>query len=165
MPYSFAGTSGESSSFKFGLFDRTIRGAEIILGNGDVVWASADEHRDLFYTAAGSCGSLGVITLLEIELIDAKSYVELEYIPVNSTEEAVAQLRKYQNQSDVAYMDGILYALSSGVIMIGRLTNQISSGKVQRFDRASDPWFYMHAETILKSLTHTTQSLFRTRTN
>ena len=164
MPYSFAGTSGESSSFKFGLFDRTIRGAEIILGNGDVVWASADEHRDLFYTAAGSCGSLGVITLLEIELIDAKSYVELEYIPVNSTEEAVAQLRKYQNQSDVAYMDGILYALSSGVIMIGRLTNQISSGKVQRFDRASDPWFYMHAETILKSLTHTTQALFRPTT-
>jgi delta24-sterol reductase len=49
---SFAGTSGESSSYKYGLFDRTVRGVEIILGNGEVVWASAEEHRDLFFTAA-----------------------------------------------------------------------------------------------------------------
>lgn len=161
---SFAGTSGESSSFRYGLFDRTIKGVEIILGNGDIVWASAEEHRDLFYTAAGSCGSLGVITLLEMELIDAKSYVELEYIPVKSTKEAVEQLKHHQQQSDVAYMDGILYSLTNGVIMIGRLTNQSASGNIQRFDRASDPWFYMHAETILKSLAQTTQAFSRPTT-
>ncbi|UPX13437.1 uncharacterized protein EKO05_0003945 [Ascochyta rabiei] len=146
----FAGTSGESSSFRYGLFDRTIRGAEIILGNGDVVWASAEEHRELFFTAAGSCGSLGVITLLEMELVDAKSYVELEYIPVSSTEEAVEQLRRHQEQPDVAYMDGILYSLTNGVVMIGRLSKQSLPGGIQRFDRASDPWFYMHAESVLK---------------
>jgi hypothetical protein len=85
-----------------------------------------------------------------MELIDAKSYVELEYIPVSSTQEAVEQLRHYQHHSDVAYMDGILYSLTRGVIMVGRLTNQIIPGRVQRFDRAVDPWFYMHAEDILK---------------
>lgn len=85
-----------------------------------------------------------------MELIDAKSYVELEYISVSSTEEAVEQLRKYQNHADVAYMDGILYSQTSGVIMIGRLTNQTIPGRLQRFDRASDPWFYMHAEDILQ---------------
>ena len=150
---SFAGTSGESSSFRYGLFDRTIRGVEVILGNGDVVWANAGEHRGLFFTAAGSCGSLGVITLLEMELIDAKSHVELEYIPVNSTEEAVEQLQNHQHQADVAYMDGILYSLTSGVIMIGRLTDQTIPGRIQRFDRASDPWFYMHAEDVLQGIT------------
>jgi FAD/FMN-containing dehydrogenase len=136
----FAGTSGESSSYKFGLFDRTIKGVEIILGNGEVVWASADQHRELFFTAAGSCGSLGVITLLEMELIDAKTYVELEYIPVKSTQEAVEQLRLYQGQPGVDYMDGILYSMNSGVIMIGRLTNDPIPGRIQRFDRAADPW-------------------------
>ncbi|KAF3033133.1 hypothetical protein E8E12_001258 [Didymella heteroderae] len=161
----FAGTSGESSSFRYGLFDRTIKGVEIILGNGDVLWASAEEHRDLFFTAAGSCGSLGVITLLEMELIDAKSHVELEYVPVSSTDEAVKQLKHYQQQSDVAYMDGILYSPASGVVMIGRLTNQAPSGRVQRFDRASDPWFYMHAETILKSLAQTSQAFGRPTTH
>jgi hypothetical protein len=110
------------------------------LGNGEVVWASADQHRELFFTAAGSCGSLGVITLLEMELIDAKTYVELEYIPVNSTQEAVEQLRLYQDQTGIDYMDGILYAMDSGVIMIGRLTDDLIPGRIQRFDRAADPW-------------------------
>lgn len=148
----FAGTSGESSSYKFGLFDRTIRGAEIILGNGDTIWTSANQHRDLFFTAAGSCGSLGVITLLELELIDAKSHVELQYIAVNGTQEAVQQLRKYQDKPDVDYMDGIMYSMTSGIIMIGRLTNNTIPGKVQRFDRPHDPWCYMHAEEMLKKM-------------
>jgi delta24-sterol reductase len=124
----------------------------MILGNGDIVWASAEEHRDLFFTAAGSCGSLGVITLLELELIDARSNVELQYIPVNGTQEAVRQLRRYQEDPEVDYMDGIMYSMTSGVIMIGRLTDNAIPGKMQRFDRANDPWFYMHAEDILKTI-------------
>lgn len=75
------------------------------------------------------------------------------------------QLRKYQQQSDVAYMDGILYSPASGVIMIGRLTNQAPSGRIQRFDRASDPWFYMHAENILRSLAHTSQAFGKPTTH
>jgi delta24-sterol reductase len=136
----------------YGLFDRSVCGIEMILGNGDVIWASVEEHRDLFFTAAGSCGSLGVITLLELELIDARSNVELQYIPVTSTQEAVQQLRQYQEAAEVNYMDGIMYSMTSGVIMIGRLTNNSIPGKIQRFDRASDPWFYMHAEDILKKI-------------
>jgi delta24-sterol reductase len=124
----------------------------MILGNGDVIWASAEEHRDLFFTAAGSCGSLGVITLLELELIDARSNVELQYIPVTSTQDAVQQLRQYQEDPEVNYMDGIMYSITSGVIMIGRLTDNAIPGRIQRFDRASDPWFYMHAENILKKI-------------
>lgn len=90
--------------------------------------------------------------MLEMELIGAKTYVELEYIPVRSTQEAVEQLRHYQNAPDVDYMDGILYSTNSGVIMIGRLSNTAILGRTQRFDRASDPWFYMHAEEVLNKL-------------
>jgi delta24-sterol reductase len=127
----------------------------MILGNGEVVWASADQHRDLFFTAAGSCGSLGVITLLKMELIEAKSYVELQYIPVGSVGDAVEELRLYESQPDVAYMDGIMYSMSNGVIMIGRLTDKAIPGRLQRFDRATDPWFYMHAEDVRKTMTAT----------
>jgi delta24-sterol reductase len=87
-----------------------------------------------------------------MELIDAKSYVELQYIPVHSTKDAVQQLRRYQHQGDVDYMDGIMYSTTSGVIMIGRLTDNAIMGRTQRFDRASDPWFYMHAEDVLKRM-------------
>lgn len=87
-----------------------------------------------------------------MELIDAKSHVELQYIPVTSTREAVHQLRKFQDDSDVDYMDGILYSMTRGVIMVGRLTNSTITGRIQRFDRPQDPWCYMHAEEVLKNV-------------
>jgi len=148
----FAGTSGESSSFRYGLFDQSIRGIEIVLGNGEVVWATGqqgDPHRDLFFESAGSCGSLGVITLLEVELIDAKPYVELEYRAVGSVKEAVEVLQKAEKDPNVDYIDGILYSKTSGVIMIGKLQAEPLQGHVQSFDKATDPWLYLHAQEIL----------------
>src|SRR4051812_39021058 len=47
----FAGTAGESSSFKYGFFDRIINWIEIVLANGEIVKASSTERPDLFYGA------------------------------------------------------------------------------------------------------------------
>ena len=41
--------TGESSSFRHGLFDSTINEIEIILANGDVMIASKTERQDLFW--------------------------------------------------------------------------------------------------------------------
>ncbi|KAF2020357.1 FAD-binding domain-containing protein [Aaosphaeria arxii CBS 175.79] len=149
----FAGTSGESSSFKHGLFDRTIIGIEIVLGNGDVIKASGEdpETRDLFFGCAGSCGSLGVITALQMELIDAKEFVELEYVPVSSIQESIEVLQRAEKDASVDYIDGIQFALDRGVIMLGRLSANILPGTEPRtFNRATDAWFYMHAEQVLE---------------
>jgi hypothetical protein len=155
----FAGTSGESSSFRYGLFDRSIKSIEIVLGNGDVVRVSADdadpEKRDLFFGCAGSCGSLGIITCLEMQLIDAKRYVELSYIPVSSVQDSLRVLREAEADPSVDYIDGILYSLDSGIIMTGRLTDTpLPNKKPQTFDKATDPWLYLHAESILKKTRH-----------
>ena len=40
----FSGTAGESSSFKFGLFDKTVNRVEILLGNSNLVNASREEN-------------------------------------------------------------------------------------------------------------------------
>lgn len=48
----FAGQSGESSSFKHGLFDETVKSIEIVLACGDVVHASSEERPDLLTGAA-----------------------------------------------------------------------------------------------------------------
>jgi delta24-sterol reductase len=58
--------------YKYILFDRSIRGIEIILGNGEVIRATAEHHRDQLFTAAGSCGSIRVITLLTNNAIPGK---------------------------------------------------------------------------------------------
>ncbi|KAG6978329.1 Delta(24)-sterol reductase [Fusarium oxysporum f. sp. conglutinans] len=58
----FAGTSGESSSFRHGFFNETVNFVEMILGNGDKIRASREEHEDLFHGAAGAAGTLGCRT-------------------------------------------------------------------------------------------------------
>lgn len=88
----YAGTSGESSSFKYGFFDRTINYVEMILADGEVVIASKTERADLFHGAAGACGSLGITTLVELQLIEAKKYVETSYHPVASMPAAVERI-------------------------------------------------------------------------
>ncbi|KAL9032597.1 MAG: hypothetical protein Q9180_006413, partial [Flavoplaca navasiana] len=78
----FSGTSAESSSFKYGVFDRTVNYVEMVLANGDMVHCSGEENQDLFHGAAGAMGTLGVVTLLEVQLMPATTYVHLSYHPV-----------------------------------------------------------------------------------
>jgi FAD/FMN-containing dehydrogenase len=67
----------------------------MILANGDLVQASRTERADLFYGAAGSYGSLGIITSAEIRLMPAKLYVQLTHYPVSSLAEAIQLTRRY----------------------------------------------------------------------
>ncbi|KAJ5040467.1 uncharacterized protein L3040_006123 [Drepanopeziza brunnea f. sp. 'multigermtubi'] len=148
----FAGTAGESSSFKYGFFDRTINCIEVVLADGDVIKASATENSDLFYGAASSFGTLGVTTLLEIQLVEAKTYVELDYHPVTSIAEAQTVIAKATEDTTTDYLDGIMYSKDYGVICVGRLMNEVSPGsKIQRFTRPTDPWFYIHVERLMKN--------------
>ncbi|KAK2754752.1 hypothetical protein FQN53_008898, partial [Emmonsiellopsis sp. PD_33] len=73
----FAGLAGESSSFRWGLFDATVRWVEVVLGDGEVVGASAEERPDLFYGMVGAMGSVGVVTALEVRLVQARRFVEV----------------------------------------------------------------------------------------
>lgn len=146
----FAGTAGESSSFRYGFFDRTINWIEIVLGNGDILKASSTKSSDLFYGAASSFGTLGVTTLLEMQLIEAKTYVATTYKLVSDMAEAQVEIEKATKDSTVDYLDGIMYSATRGVICVGRLTNSSpdSSVKVRRFTRPTDPWFYIHVERL-----------------
>jgi hypothetical protein len=146
----FAGTSGESSSFRHGFFENTVNWVEIVLPNGEVVTASNTDNPDLFHGAASSFGTLGVTTLLELRLIKAKTYVELTYYPVSSIHEAVQKIEEATKNPANDYLDGILFARDRGVICAGRLTNVLPPGShIQRFKRAKDPWFYLHAKDLI----------------
>ena len=150
----FAGTAGESSSFRYGFFDRTINWIEMVLANGEVVRASTTERPDLFYGAASSFGTLGVTTLLEVQLVEAKTYVALTYHPVSSISEAQKKIEEATSDPSNDYVDGIMFSQDRGIICVGRLTNDANEGvKVQRFTRPTDPWFYIHVERLMKKRT------------
>lgn len=147
----FAGTAGESSSFKHGFFDRTINWIEIVLANGEIVTASATERADLFFGAASSFGTLGVTTLLEIQLIRAKTYVEITYFPISNISQAQKRFEDAAKDSSFDYLDGIMYAKDRGVICAGRLTNDVAAGvEVVGFTKSTDPWFYIHVDRLTK---------------
>jgi hypothetical protein len=142
----FAGTGGESSSFKYGYFNETVNEVEVVLGNGDIVKASPKENADLFHGMSGAVGSLGITTLLELQLIQAKKYVQATYHPVRSVAEAVAKVKEETLNQDHDYVDGILFSKTHGVIITGRMTDSppTPASPLQRFSAPKDPWFYLH---------------------
>lgn len=148
----YSGTSGESSSFKHGFFDRTILSVEMVLADGEVVTISPTEKPDLFHGAAGAVGSMGVTTLVELQLHDAKKFVETTYHPVSGMGEAVQKLKEFTADQNLDYVDGIMFSKTQGAIVTGKMTNAVKEGTpIQNFSNAKDPWFYLHVEEKTKN--------------
>ena len=146
----YAGTSGESSSYKHGFFNRTLNSVEMVLANGNIVTCSNKEKSDLFHGAAGACGTLGVTTMVELQLIKAKKFVETTYHPVSSMVEAIQKINEATADAELDYVDGILYSKNKGAIVTGRLTDSPSDNiPIQRFSDPKDPWFYLHVKDVI----------------
>ncbi|KAI0450796.1 hypothetical protein F5B21DRAFT_489702 [Xylaria acuta] len=178
----FAGTAGESSSFKHGYFDESVNAVEIVLPDGEVVVAKPGSRRshgalqseaasqalintklgegedpekyaDLFHGAAGAVGTLGITTLLELRLIEAKRFVRTTYRRTNTAAEAIRAVREECAKPGNDYVDGILFSEGHGVIVSGELTDELPAGeKVRTFSHPWDPWFYMHVRNVTKGL-------------
>jgi delta24-sterol reductase len=149
----FSGTAGESSSFKYGYFDRTVNSIEIILANGEVTTASqTEERKDLFNGAAGAFGTRGVLTLLEIQFIPTKRYMVLTCIPVGDAKGAIATLKECvaAEKQPFDFVDGIQFSKDLGVVCVGHTTDTCTNTP-QTFSGPWDPWFYMHAQSRCSS--------------
>ncbi|KAL2015450.1 hypothetical protein VTK56DRAFT_5412 [Thermocarpiscus australiensis] len=154
----FAGTAGESSSFRHGFFDESVRRVEMVLADGSVVEATPPpgegegegdkgKRADLFRGAAGAVGTLGVTTLLEVRLMEARRFVRTRYRRTGSVAEAVQAVREEVRRPGNDYVDGILFSKEHGVVITGELTDEKPDGvRPQTFSGAWDPWFYLHAK-------------------
>jgi FAD/FMN-containing dehydrogenase len=125
----FAGTAGESSSFKYGFLDAVVNSIEIVLADGRVMAASPSQNEELFYGAAGTLGTLGVLTLLEMQLIDARPYVEVTYHRVDSFQAAVAKTQEVTATPGIDFVDGIMFSKGCGTIITGRLTDDLRGSR------------------------------------
>ncbi|KAL2162750.1 hypothetical protein VTH06DRAFT_6586 [Thermothelomyces fergusii] len=144
----FSGTSAESSSFRCGFFSDNVHEVEMILGNGEVVHASDDQHQDLFHAAAGALGTLGIVTAVKMRLVPAKPFVHVRYSRLASfLPDAIGQLRKMKSSTSFDYLDAILYSKHHSVAITGTLVDeeQLPEGaRIQTFSDAADEWFYRH---------------------
>ncbi|KAH6640154.1 hypothetical protein F5144DRAFT_589697 [Chaetomium tenue] len=121
----FSGSAGESSSFRYGYFDQTVQAVEVVLGTGDAVRAAATQHPDLFRGAAGTAGTLGIVAKLELNLIPARRFVRLEYHRYGTVEETLTAVRRATEDLSNDYVDGIVFSRTIGLVMIGRLTDEL----------------------------------------
>jgi delta24-sterol reductase len=144
----FVGTAGESSSFKYGFFDRTVLRAEVVLADGTLVNASSTEYKELFEGLRGSFGTLGVLIMVEMQLLPLKQMVEITYHPTTSFDNAMSNLQAGTAEPKHEYVDGILFSKSCGVV-IGRLTDADDSTlPVRRFSKPWNEWFGIHARSV-----------------
>jgi delta24-sterol reductase len=143
----YAGSSGESSSFKYGYFDQTVNSVEMVLANGEIVTASRTERPDLFRGAAGALGTLGITTLIELRLISAKTFVKTTYHRTRNIHDTIRAIRQETKDLSNDYVDSIIFSKSHGVVITGQLTDdKPDSAKPQTFSKARDPWFYLHVK-------------------
>jgi FAD/FMN-containing dehydrogenase len=149
----FSGSAGESSSGRHGPFDATVNSIEIVVPNGDILQASKTEKSDLFWGAASAFGTIGIVTLLEVQLQDAARYVELMHFPLHSISEMSKKLQEQVGDKSVEFVDGIVFSPSSIVVCAGRLVDSIPPGsKPRRYLGRGDPWFYMDVQKrVMKS--------------
>ncbi|KAI2612390.1 FAD-binding domain-containing protein [Hypoxylon fragiforme] len=144
----FSGMAGESSSCRHGPFDSTVNWIEIVLASGETLRASKTERPDLFWGAASAFGTLGVVTLLEVQLRDAKDLVELTHYPASSFAAASQKIQEEIADPAVEYVDAVAFSAQSFVICSGRLVDAVPDAKPRRYLRRQDPWFYLDVQKV-----------------
>ncbi|KAI1477878.1 FAD-binding domain-containing protein [Daldinia eschscholtzii] len=150
----FSGSAGESSSCRHGLFDSTINWIEIVLPDGEVARASKSEKPDLFWGAASGFGTVGIVTLLEVQLRDAKGFVELTHYPTGSFPDTRKKIQEELENPAVEYLDAIVFSPKSAVVCSGRLVDTLPIGsKPRHYLRRRDPWFYLDVQKRVKKAT------------
>lgn len=152
----YAGTAGESSSFRWGFFDRLVSKVEVVLGDGRVFEASERGEKELFERLPSTMGTIGVVTAVEVKLEKAKRFVETRFVRVGSMEEATTMIKENLGNGELDFLDGIMFSPTEGAVVMGKLTNLIPEDrKPQRFSGPWDSWYYIHVQSRISTASST----------
>ena len=144
----YSGFSGESSMYRYGLFSSTVPEIEIVLGDGTLETANRERNADLLEHAAGSLGTFGIVTLLTVELIPAKPYVQVDLHQVAEVGKAHEMFEEAVKDPEIHFIDGVYFRKGCIAVMFGRfLDKPPSQDKVLK--KMQVHWFADHLEMIL----------------
>jgi delta24-sterol reductase len=141
------GAALEASSFKYGQFNDTCTLYEFVLGNGEVVTANKKKNPDLFYGISGSYGTIALLTLITLELIPTKPYVNVSFTPIKTVSIIDVISKKSQNRYD--YIEGLVFDKENSILITGSISEKADFA-IKTFSKARDEWFYIYAEKQLK---------------
>ncbi|MBA3492638.1 MAG: FAD-binding oxidoreductase, partial [Gammaproteobacteria bacterium] len=145
------GVGIEGSSHKYGLFADIVEACEVVIGDATLVRATREVHADLFHALPCSYGALGILVAVELRIILCKPWVRLRYHPVYSLNEACEVFAREVCRPDPPeFVEGILYARDSGVIMTGDFAAGQEHANVNAIGWWFKPWFYKHCGSFLE---------------
>lgn len=157
----FAGTSGETSSFRQGLFYENVNAVDVVLANGQFKHVDRLTDPDLFYALANSYGTMGVLVALYLRLIKASEFVKVRYEPVKSVQEAIAKFEaaKAEDPEVTDFLEGVMFSKNNGMVCRSSYASasDVRDLPRQTFSRPSDPWYYLHIEEQLHRANATTK--------
>jgi Delta24-sterol reductase len=136
------GAALESSSHYWGQVSDICIECEVILGNGEKIIASSGENSDLFYALSGSYGTLGILTAVKIQLIEAKPYVNLTYYRYPTLEEAIEALKP---PLGCDFAEGIVFDPNDALVIKGNLSNK-SDLPLYNPNKSWSEWYVQHAK-------------------
>lgn len=142
------GAALESSSFRYGQFNDTCVEYELVLGNGEVARASSSENPDIFYGISGSYGTLAVLTLAKVRLVESAPYVRVAYTPLKNHAQIVVDCLKIESTKSHDFLEGIIFSKDLAVVINAVFVSNAKTLKT--FSKATDPWFYRHVKNISK---------------
>lgn len=132
-----SGVGIESSSFRYGLVHESIFEYEILLGDGRIVTARADnEYKDLFYAFPNSYGTLGYALKVKVKLIPVKSYVKITHHAFQDPKKFFENIEKTCQEANVhghareqgsrfAYIDGVIFNKKEMYLSLGEFVDHV----------------------------------------
>jgi Delta24-sterol reductase len=135
---SIQGLAGESTSHREGLFHESLEWMELLLPDGRLVVVSPEEDPDLWRDLPGSYGTLAIVTLVKLRLVEMPPFVELRYDHMD----VAGFVRAVHASSEWEFMDAICGAQDRCIVMRGRGVSR-PTGRVYAPGHLS-PWFDQH---------------------
>lgn len=139
------GAALESSSHLYGQFNDQCLSYEILTGDGTVLVADRNNHRELFYAIPGSFGTLGILLSVKINLMETTPNILLNYHRFKSFKDAIDFMAlKHQDRDPPDFMEGIAYSQDLTVVVLGNFTRHEIPNKLS-LKYPWSCWFYQHA--------------------
>ena len=96
-----------------------------------------------------SMGTVGIVTLLEVQLVEAKPYIQLDIVKAHGLTDSINKIEEAITNPRNEYIDGMLFNRDFGVVMFGRLVDKPENGaEIKSFSKRNDPWFTNYIESI-----------------
>jgi len=121
-----------------------------------LVNCSATENTDLFYSIPWSHGTLGFVVSVELQMIRARNYVDLTYLPYHNKADAIEEFAHQSKEAKYDFVECLAYSRDEYVVMLGNLTDSknIEGATFNPIGRWYSEWFYKHVEKFLRREEH-----------